>query len=92
MGARPKTLPLNVKKNAFVRARQNSPKADLKEAAERPINVAGVYQVLTPNQLQGKNIIVLDDVFTTGSTLNEILHTIKAAGAKKVVGLVVAKT
>ena len=34
---------------------------------------------------------LLDDVFTSGSTMNEAVKTLKTAGAKKIIGLVAAK-
>jgi len=45
-----------------------------------------------PELLSGKNVILFDDVFTTGATMKEAASVIKKAGARKVIGLVVAKT
>lgn len=40
--------------------------------------------------LRGQNIVVCDDVISTGSTLNECAKTLKQNGAKKVIGLIIA--
>ena len=39
-----------------------------------------------------KNILIIDDVFTTGSTINECAKTLKRKGVKKVFALTIAKT
>lgn len=58
--------------------------------AERARNVRGAF--CAPRPLEGAAIAVLDDVMTTGATLDEIAATLKRAGAARVVGWVVART
>jgi ComF family protein len=58
--------------------------------AERAKNVRGAFHC--PRLLEGANIAVLDDVMTTGATLDEIAATLKRAGAARVVNWVVART
>jgi len=45
-----------------------------------------------PRLVEGATIAALDDVMTTGATLNEIAATLKRAGAARVVNWVVART
>ncbi|MGB3290478.1 MAG: phosphoribosyltransferase family protein, partial [Burkholderiaceae bacterium] len=45
-----------------------------------------------PQRVQGQHIAVVDDVLTTGSTLNSIALAFKEAGAASVTGLVLART
>ncbi|MDA3802599.1 MAG: phosphoribosyltransferase family protein [Patescibacteria group bacterium] len=45
----------------------------------------------TINIIKSKDIIIVDDVITTGSTINEAAKTLKEAGARKVYGLVLVK-
>jgi ComF family protein len=57
---------------------------------ERQRNVRGAFRCT--RSLVGARIAVVDDVMTTGATLNEIARTLKAAGAVQVVNWVVART
>ena len=58
--------------------------------AERKRNVRGAFRCT--RALPGARIAVVDDVMTTGATLDEIAMTLKAAGAAHVVNWVVART
>ncbi|MGH6631113.1 MAG: ComF family protein, partial [Burkholderiales bacterium] len=71
------------------RTRDTPPQLDL-PMAERARNVRGAFQCR--GLLAGANIAVLDDVMTTGTTLDEIAATFKRAGAAHVVNWVVART
>ena len=57
---------------------------------QRASNVRGAFQC--PRLLGGAKIAVLDDVMTTGATLDEIAATLKRAGAARVENWVVART
>lgn len=70
--------------------RQHRPaQAHLSRQARRQ-NLQQVF-TWTGKDLLGKNIILIDDVATTGTTLNECAKALKSRGAKQVWGLVVAK-
>ncbi len=58
--------------------------------AERAANVRGAFAC--PRLAAGLSIAVVDDVMTTGATLDEVARTLKAAGATRVVNWVVART
>lgn len=61
--------------------------------AERLKNPRGTFRVApdAAAALQGQRLVVVDDVMTTGATLNELARTLKDAGAREVVGLVLAR-
>ena len=55
---------------------------------ERKRNVQGVFKC--NNDLSGKNIIIIDDVITTGATIQECVRALKEAGAENVFAVVLA--
>jgi len=59
-------------------------------AAARARNVAGAFAVRYRHKLAGRKICLVDDIKTTGATLNECAKTLKQAGASKVFALVLA--
>ena len=54
--------------------------------------VAGVYRVISPETVAGKRILLVDDIITTGSTLEEAAGTLRAAGAAEVCCVTAART
>ena len=64
--------------------RNNPPQSGLQDAAQRRANVLGVYEVLDPEAIQGKRILLLDDIMTTGATAGECARMLLTAGAKEV--------
>ena len=58
------------------------------DLAERRQTVKGVFRV--KGDVKGKNIILIDDVFSSGSTMLEAMKTLYEAGANKVIALAIA--
>ncbi len=54
---------------------------------ERVENVKGAFRVSSRKKIEGKRLILVDDVFTTGSTLNSCAEALVKGGAKEVYGL-----
>lgn len=65
--------------------RETGVQHDLK-AAERVANVAGAYAVDKPSAVH-RNIVLVDDTYTTGATLRECARVLEEAGAKNIVCL-----
>lgn len=74
---------------AVVRVRDTRPQADL-PWDDRSRNVRGAFEATT--DLAGKSVIVVDDVMTTGASLDELARTLKRAGAARVENWLVART
>ncbi len=53
-----------------------------KNRARRLENLKGCFSVSRPEEVAGRNVIVLDDVVTTGATFEEARRTLQAAGAR----------
>ena len=51
---------------------------------ERRKNVRGAFSLIRPEEAQGRDFLLVDDVFTTGSTVNEAAKVFKRAGAGRV--------
>lgn len=62
----------------------------LKNRSERLKNVRDCFAVKVKELVKGKNIILIDDVVTTGATIHEARKALKYAGARKVIAIVVA--
>lgn len=58
--------------------------------AARARNVAGAFAVRKNHHFAGKNLCLIDDVKTTGATLNECAKMLKQAGAQSVFAIVLA--
>lgn len=58
---------------------------------EREANVKGAFQVIRPDQVEGRRFLVIDDVLTTGATVNECAKALLAAGAAEVAVFTLAR-
>jgi len=65
--------------------RSNRRQSMLKDIRARQTNVRGVYQVTNHKLVAGKTLVLVDDVITTGSTIDEVTEILLQAGAQRVV-------
>lgn len=75
--------------NRLKRTRDTGQQVGLK-ALERKKNVSGAFTLVEPGSFKGKKVLLVDDVVTTGATLNECSKVLKRAGAE-VIALTVAR-
>lgn len=78
---------------ALVRTRATPSQGDMPSAAARRRNVQGAFRVLSGRVtgLRGKSVLLVDDVFTTGSTIEACARALKRAGVARVFVLTLAR-
>lgn len=98
-------FPIPILSNFIIRARYTRPQMKIKDYKERQKNISGIFTLakgstssdhndrgrLNLQAIKDKNILLIDDVATTGATLFECAKVLKANGAKKVFGIVIAR-
>ena len=58
---------------------------------QRLANVRGAFAVARPQEVRGRDIVLVDDVFTTGTTVSECARVLRRAGARRVLVATVAR-
>lgn len=84
-----KRLSKKMIKNVLIKTKNNKRQSELHEK-DRKSNVIGVYKVKNKTKIYGKIILLIDDVYTTGATINECAEVLKKAGAKKIIAITIA--
>jgi ComF family protein len=75
----------------IVRTRPTRPQVEL-SGKERAVNVSGAFALRRSCDVEGKRVLIVDDVLTTGATMNECSRALRKAGAAAVVALTLART
>lgn len=84
-----KFLNKKVLKNILIKIKNNKRQSDL-NIEERKINTIGVYDVICPEKIKGKKVLLVDDIYTTGATVNECAKILKLYGAEKIIVITIA--
>ncbi len=72
-------------KGLLCKVRHNSAQAQIGDHRQRRANVANVYKVIDPGKVCGGRILLIDDVITSGATLDECSKILSEAGAESIV-------
>jgi len=76
--------------DGLTRTRNTRPQVEL-DVVEREKNVKGAFAAVRPHEFDGKDVLLVDDVFTTGATVRECARVLRRAGARSVCVLTVAR-
>ncbi len=81
---------MSVIASALQRIRQTASQTSFAHDAERVKNVLGVFRCIAPEKIKGENILLIDDVMTTGATITECARALRAAKPKSIWAVAVA--
>jgi ComF family protein len=85
---------MQLQKNILIKPKETEHQARIKDRQERLKNISGSFAIKSnPQNLaltKNGNIILIDDITTTGATLNEARKTLKQAGARKIIAFTIA--
>jgi len=76
--------------NCLIKIKETLPQVELSDE-ERRENIKGAFLVKDKELIKNKKILLVDDVYTTGATMEECARVLKKAGAKEVIGIVIAR-
>lgn len=69
--------------NLLIKTKNNVAQSTLSKE-DRVLNVKNIYKVQNNDLIKGKSIILLDDIYTTGNTVNECSRILKENGAREI--------
>ncbi len=75
----------------LIRIKETSPQAEIIHQKKREENIEKAFSIVNNQKIIGKNIVLIDDVRASGSTLETAAKELRNCGAKKIFGLVVAR-
>lgn len=81
---------MTLEENVLIKPKDTEHQAKIADRRKRLENIIGSFAVFNPEKIKNRNIILIDDVTTTGATLNEARKILKANGAKKIIAFCVA--
>lgn len=86
------TLGIPMRTDLLDRVKKTKAQAELKDYKERASNTAGAFEAMPDKFPADKNIILVDDVYTSGATMDDACRALAMTGAKKITAFVLAKT
>lgn len=89
--ARNLDLRIPIMNDILLRVRYTAPQVKVRNKSKRQENLTNAFAVYNSQKVRGKNILLIDDVVTTGATLSECASTLKDTGAKTVFCIVLAR-
>ncbi len=81
---------MELEKNVLIKPKETEHQALIRERNVRLKNIVGSFAVKNNERIANRNIILIDDITTTGATLSEAKKILKQSGARKVIAFTVA--
>ena len=85
-----KNISLELKTGVLIKQKNIKAQSELNKN-ERKQNIKNAFEIKNINEIIDKKILLFDDIYTTGSTVNECSKILKKAGAKQIGVLTIAK-
>lgn len=79
-----------LRNDIIIKTKDTTPQAKITNRNKRLKNMIGVFDIKNKEIIKNRTTIVIDDVTTTGATINEIIKILQKNKAKKVIGFTVA--
>jgi predicted amidophosphoribosyltransferase len=67
---------------ALVKTRQTRPQKEMENETQKIRNVRGAFRVADQSVVRGKRVLLIDDLYDSGATINECTRMLRGAGAK----------
>lgn len=77
-------------KDVLIKIKKVPPQVELNKK-EREENVKNAFELKNPQKILGRKIFLVDDIYTTGATMEECANVLKKGGAKEVWGIAIAR-
>ena len=77
-------LKKNIPMKNFLKRTKSTPHLYDQNKVERQEILHGAFEAIKPVDLRGKKILIVDDIFTTGTTVSECAKVLKSLGAEKI--------
>jgi ComF family protein len=85
------SLQIPLLNNALIKIKHTVPQVKLLEN-ERKKNMIGVFSCQNIQKTYNKSVLLVDDIYTTGSTMEEAAKILKKSGIKKIIGMTIARS
>ena len=88
------SVDLKLENNILIKTKETEHQALIKNRNERLKNLLGSFsiknEIINKEKIKNRNIILIDDITTTGATLSEARKILRGAGARKIIAFTVA--
>lgn len=81
---------LEIGNNILIKPKETEHQARIRDRKARLRNIIGSFTATNQDRLSGRNVILIDDILTTGATLSEARRVLKEGGARKILAFTVA--